>query len=80
MAKVYCANNNALYNSPKEAAQDLGLNASQVSRALNGRRARAGVYLLSYVDDKFKEEERKALRRWLLYSVYKINLDFDVPL
>ena len=78
MAKIYCANNNTLYSSAKEAALDLGLNHSQVSRALHGHRPRAGVYLLSFVDDDPTEAELNDLRRWLLYSVYKINLKQEV--
>lgn len=80
MRFVYCANNNSLYETPKEAAEQLELDLSLVSRALNGRRPRAGVYLLAYVDiepqtaPKDVQSQLDELRRWMLYSVYKIVL------
>lgn len=71
--KVYCANNNTIYNSPKDCAEDLKLDLSAVSRALSGERKRAGVYLLSYVDSSDSNSESiAALRRWMLYSSYSI--------
>lgn len=75
MSKVFCANTNTVYNTPKEAADDLDLDLSVVSRALNGRRPRAGVYLLAYIDDDTRAEQLADLRRWLLYSVYKIVIE-----
>ena len=79
MRKVYCANNNTLYDTPKAAADDLELDLSLVSRALNGRRPRAGVYILAYVEpdpksNAFLESQLDDLRRWMLYSAYKITL------
>ncbi|MBR5015004.1 MAG: hypothetical protein IKY16_10445 [Bacteroidales bacterium] len=71
--KVYCANNNTIYNSPKDCAEDLKLDLSAVSRALSGARKRAGVYILSYIDNNDTDPEAvAALRRWMLYSSYSI--------
>lgn len=72
--KVYCANNNIVYDSPTACAEDLGLSLPTVSLAVNGKRARAGVYILSPVDDQ-TPDQLSDLRRWLLYSVYKIVLE-----
>lgn len=74
MRKVYCANTNEVFDTPKAAAESLDIDLSLVSRALNGKRPRAGVYLLCYIDNP-TPEELKTLRRWLLYSVYKIVLE-----
>lgn len=72
--RVYCANTNEIYDSPKAAADALGVDLATVSRVLNGKRPRAGVYLLTYIDNP-SADELAALRRWLLYSVYKIVLE-----
>lgn len=76
MKKVYCANNNCIYDSPKDCANDLKQDLSAVCRALSGERKRAGVYLLSYIDSSDTDPKTvAALRRWMLYSSYAIILE-----
>lgn len=71
--KVYCANNNTLYDTPGACAKALDVDPAVVSRALQGKRPRAGVYLITYVDsEQCKQEALDKLRAWMLYSVYKI--------
>ena len=74
MSRVFCANNNYIYDTPVQCANDLGLDLSTVSRALNGKRTRAGVYIISYIDNHVTPEELEDRRKWMLYAAYKINL------
>ena len=71
---IYCANNNTLYEQAKDACDDLGLDQASVSKHLAGQRKTVGSYVLAHIDDTGKEQ-LAAVRRWLLYSAFKIILD-----
>lgn len=71
---IYCANLNTIYKTAAEAARELSLDKTAVSRALSGERKRAGVYLLTYTETN-NPKELEEIRRWLLYSTYRIILD-----
>ena len=71
---IYCANNNTLYEQAKDACDDLGLDQASVSKHLAGQRKTVGSYVLAHVDSTGKEQ-LAAVRRWLLYSAFKIVLD-----
>lgn len=77
---IYCANNNTLYARAQDVCDDLGLPAESVSRHLAGQRKTVGSYVLAKVDD-ISPEAIALVRRWLLYSTFKIMLDVnDEPL
>ncbi len=73
---IYCANNNMLYTQAKDACDDLGLDPASMSRHLAGKRKTVGSYVLAAVDTVDPDKLRD-VRRWLLYSTYKIILDVD---
>lgn len=77
---IYCANNNTLYEQAKDACDDLGLDQASVSKHLAGGRKTVGSYVLARVDSSDKEKLAE-VRRWLLYSAFKIVLDVgDTPI
>lgn len=77
---IYCANNNTLYEQAKDACDDLGLDQASVSKHLAGDRKTVGSYVLARVDSSDKEKLAE-VRRWLLYSAFKIVLDVgDTPI
>lgn len=69
---IYCANNNTLYPRAVDLCHDLNLDKSLVSRVLSGKGTRAGVYLITELDD-VRPETVAAARTCMLYSVYKIT-------
>lgn len=71
---VYCANNNTLYKQARDACADLGIDETALSRHLAGQRKTVGSYVLARVDTD-NASELQDVRRWLLYSAYKIVLD-----
>lgn len=71
---LYCANNNTVYKSVREAVHDLGIAESSIHRYLNGERKTAASYVFMKLDD-ISPESIKAARAWLLYSAFKIVLD-----
>ena len=71
---IYCANNNTLYHRAADVCRDLGLDKAQVSRHLAGTRKTVGSYVMARVTDT-TPEAIKAVRAWLLYSVFKIVLN-----
>ena len=77
---IYCANNNTLYEQAKDACDDLGLDQSSVSKHLAGERKTVGSYVLARVDSSDKDKLAE-VRRWLLYSAFKIVLNVgDTPI
>lgn len=77
---IYCANNNTLYEQAKDACDDLGLDQASMSKHLAGDRKTVGSYVLARVDSSDKEQLAD-VRRWLLYSAFKIVLDVaDTPI
>lgn len=78
--RLYCANNNTIYRSVAEAAQDLNIDRSTIHRHLQGSRQTAANYVFAKLDD-LSPDKVKAARAWLLYSAFKIVLDCDdVPI
>lgn len=71
---IYCANNNKLYKQARDVCKDLGLSEAAVSKHLNGERRAAGCYVLARIN-RPNMNTIKALRAWLLYSTFKIDLD-----
>ena len=77
---IYCANNNTLYMQAKDACIDLGISESNMSKHLSGQRKTAKSYILTEVTDT-SVAAIQSVRAWLLYSVYKINLNVsDEPM
>lgn len=77
---IYCANNNTLYEQAKDACDDLGLDQASVSKHLAGDRKTVGSYVLARVESSDKEQLAE-VRRFLLYSTFKIILDVgDTPI
>lgn len=48
---VYCYNNHKTYNSCKEAAEELGLNPSSISRVCRGKNKATKKYRFRYAED-----------------------------
>ena len=73
---IYCANNNTVYERAIDVCNDLGIAEESVSRHLAGQRKTVGSYVLAKIDN-INPEEIRTIRRWLLYSAFKIMLDAD---
>lgn len=68
---IYCANNNKIYPSASAASQELNVSRDLISKAATGQIAHAKYYVFAFLDEC---SDQAALRRQMLYNVFKIRL------
>lgn len=50
--KIYCITNNKVYNTAKQAANELGLNATTITHCCRGRYSQTGGYIFKYLEEE----------------------------